>query len=113
METFPQPRLPETAGLPAVCVSPSGVGRLDVKPRRIKLFIKPYCGWCHKAMRWLNERNVNYTTIDVIADENAMAEMIRLSGGELAPVIDVDGKILADFGPEQLAEFWEGLEQSR
>lgn len=113
METSPQPRLPETAGLHAVCVSPSDVGRLDVKPRRIKLFIKPYCGWCHKAMRWLNERNVNYTTIDVIADESAMAEMVKLSGGELAPVIDVDGKILADFGPEQLAEFWEGLEPSR
>jgi hypothetical protein len=32
--------------------------------------------------------------------------MIALSGQELAPVIEVDGKILADFGPEQLAKFW-------
>lgn len=97
----------------AVCVSPSDASVLGVKPRRIKLYIKPYCGWCHKAMRWLNDRNVKYSTIDVITDENAMAEMVKLSGGELAPVIDVDGKILADFGPEQLAEFWEGLEKSR
>jgi NADH:ubiquinone oxidoreductase subunit E len=27
-----------------------------------------------------------------------------LSGQELAPVIEVDGKVLADFGPEELAK---------
>jgi glutaredoxin len=81
-----------------------------VKPKRIRLFIKPYCGWCHKALAWLNERGVKYETIDVIADESAFDEMIRLSGQELAPVIDVDGEILADFGPDQLAEFWKRLE---
>lgn len=23
---------------------------------KIRLFIKPYCGWCHAAMRWLAAR---------------------------------------------------------
>jgi hypothetical protein len=32
--------------------------------------------------------------------------MVKLSGQTLAPVIDVDGKILADFGPPELAVFW-------
>lgn len=72
----------------------------------IRLFIKPYCGWCHKAQRWLDERGVKYETLDVIADSEAFAEMVKLSGQELAPVIDVDGKILADFGPEELETFW-------
>jgi hypothetical protein len=26
-------------------------------------------------------------------------------------VLDVDGKILADFGPDQLADFWKELEK--
>ena len=60
-------------------------------------------------MRWLDERGIKYETVDVIADEDAHDEMIRLSGQDLAPVIDVDGKILADFGPEELAKFWEKL----
>jgi len=77
-----------------------------VKPAKVRLFIKPYCGWCHKAIRWLDEHGVRYETLDVIADGAAFGEMIRLSGQELAPVIDVDGEILADFGPEQLEEFW-------
>ncbi len=62
-------------------------------------------------MRWLDDHGVDYERIDVIADEAAFDEMIRLSGQELAPVIDVDGEVLADFGPEQLAEFWKTLEK--
>jgi glutaredoxin 3 len=76
---------------------------------KIRLFIKPYCGWCHKAMRWLDDRDIEYEEIDVIADEAAFDEMIRISGQELAPVIDVDGKVLADFGPEQLEKFWQKI----
>ena len=47
---------------------------------KIRLFIKPYCGWCHKAIRWLDEHDIKYETIDVIADEAAFAEMVRISG---------------------------------
>jgi len=82
-----------------------------VKAKKIRLFIKPYCGWCHKAIYWLDQRGVEYEKVDVTADEGAFDEMIRLSGQELAPVIDVDGEVLADFGPEQLAEFWTRLEK--
>jgi glutaredoxin len=57
-------------------------------------------------MRWLDDRGVDYERIDVIADEGAFDEMIRLSGQELAPVIVVDGQVLADFGPDQLSDFW-------
>jgi glutaredoxin len=57
-------------------------------------------------MRWLDEHGIEYETLDVIANEGAFDEMVRLSGQELAPVIEADGKVLADFGPEQLADFW-------
>jgi glutaredoxin len=82
-----------------------------VKPKRVRLFVKPYCGWCHKAVRWLDEHNVDYEKIDVIADENAFDEMITLSGQDLAPVLEVDGEVLVDFGPDQLAGFWNKLER--
>jgi glutaredoxin len=76
---------------------------------KIRLFIKPYCPWCHKAMHWLDDHDIQYETLDVITDDKAYAEMVRLSGQELAPVIDVDGKILADFGPEELPGFFKSL----
>ncbi|HMC28285.1 MAG TPA: glutaredoxin domain-containing protein [Verrucomicrobiae bacterium] len=77
---------------------------------KIRLFIKPYCGWCHEAIEWLDSRGIKYETLDVISDSAARKEMFQLSGQTLAPVIDVDGEILADFDTGQLERFWRKLE---
>ena len=60
-------------------------------------------------MRWLDDHDLAYEKQDVIADDAAFAEMVRLSGQELAPVLEVDGQVLADFGPEELPKFWEKI----
>ncbi|MFN7138717.1 MAG: glutaredoxin family protein [Limisphaerales bacterium] len=72
--------------------------------------MKPYCGWCHEAKDWLDARNIQYEELDVISDGAARKEMFELSGQTLAPVIDVDGEILADFDTGQLAKFWKQFE---
>jgi monothiol glutaredoxin len=61
-------------------------------------------------MEWLDQRGIQYELLDVIADSAARKEMYTLSGQTLAPVIDVDGKILADFGADELEAFWENLD---
>ena len=82
-----------------------------MKPKSVRLFIKPYCGWCHEAQDWLDNRGVEYETLDVISDPVARHEMFELSGQTLAPVIEVDGQVLADFDTDQLQVFWKKLEQ--
>ena len=81
-----------------------------MKPEKVRLFIKPFCGWCHEAKDWLDERGVGYEELDVISDRAAFKEMKELSGQTLAPVIEVDGEVLADFDTEQLEKFWKKLE---
>jgi glutaredoxin len=76
---------------------------------KVRLFIKPWCSWCVEAMNWLDDQGIEYEKIDVTADEAAFEEMIRLSGQDLAPVIQAGGKVLADFGPEQLPAFWKEI----
>lgn len=83
-----------------------------MKERNIRLFIKPYCGWCHEARDWLDDKGIKYELLDVIGDPNARREMVELSGQTLAPVIEVDGQVLADFDTGQLEVFWKKLEQS-
>lgn len=78
-----------------------------MRPRKARLFIKAFCGWCDEARYWLDERGVSYDAVDVTEDPKAMKEMIALSGQRLAPVIEVDGRVLADFGPDELEEWWE------
>ncbi len=78
-----------------------------MKPKRIRLFVKPYCGWCDQALEWLNQYALHCEVLDVIADSAAYNEMVRLSGQTLAPVIEVDGKVLADFGTRELEGWWQ------
>jgi glutaredoxin len=82
------------------------------KPNRVRLFIKPYCGWCHEAIDWLEERGLAFEQLDVTHDRAARDEMVELSGQTLAPVIEVDGEVLADFDTDQLEVFWKKLESS-
>jgi glutaredoxin len=85
----------------------------DYRPTTVRLFIKPYCGWCAQAMDWLDAHRVRYEVLDVIRDGKAYGEMVRLSGQTLAPVIEVDGRVLADFGVRELAAFWGRLDSGR
>ena len=82
-----------------------------MKPKNVRLFVKPFCGWCHEAQDWLDEREVEYQTLDVTTDRAARQEMLELSGQTLAPVIEVDGEVLADFDTDQLEVFWKRLEE--
>ena len=57
---------------------------------KIRLFVKPFCGWCHEAQEWLDERGIKYDLLDVTTDRKARQEMIDLSGQTLAhsPIAD-------------------------
>ena len=83
---------------------------MELKPKSVRLFVKPWCGWCEEAADWLEARGIAYQKLDVQAQPDARREMRELSGQGLAPVIEVDGEILADFDTDQLAEFWKRFE---
>lgn len=83
-----------------------------MKPKKVRLFIKPYCGWCHDAQDWLKERGIQYEELDVTSDRVARQEMFDLTGQSKAPCIEVDGEALADFDTDQLEEFWKRFEDS-
>jgi len=73
----------------------------------IRLFVKPYCGWCTQVMDWLDAHGLQYEVRDVLEDSRDYAEMVRISGQSLAPVIEVNGRVLADFGVKELAAWWQ------
>ena len=74
----------------------------------LKLYVKTWCPWCVMAGDWLRERKYSYREIDVEKDTADYDEMIRLSGQRRTPtLVTGDGKVLPDFGPEELAIFVE------
>jgi glutaredoxin 3 len=75
----------------------------------IRLFIKPGCPWCDEATDWLDAHGIQYKTLDVTSNRAAREEMLELTGQTKAPSIEVDGHILADFGTDELEEWWEKM----
>jgi len=77
-----------------------------MKPKSVRLFVKPGCPWCSEAEEWLDAKGVPYETLDVIRNAEARAEMVELTAQTKAPCIDVDGEVLADFGADELEVWW-------
>ncbi len=73
-----------------------------MKPKHVRLFIKPGCPWCDEAIEWLDARQIQYETLDVIRNAAARAEMLELTGQTRAPSVEWDGHLLADFGADEL-----------
>jgi glutaredoxin 3 len=69
------------------------------------LYTKQGCPWCHAAVEFLDEHGIGYRLKDVTSDAAAFAEMQRKSGQVKAPTLDWNGKILADFGTDELVPF--------
>ena len=81
-----------------------------MKPVSIRLFVKSFCPWCHEATAWLDAHGITYETLNVSKSAEARAEMLELTGQTKAPSIDVDAHILADFGADELEDWWKRME---
>ena len=69
------------------------------------LYVKTGCPWCNEVSAFLSEHGIGYREKNVSQDPTAHSEMLRVSGQSKAPVLDWHGKILADFGVEELKPF--------
>lgn len=70
------------------------------------LYIKRGCPWGDMAEEWLSRNSHPYQAIDVLSSPGDFASMKKISGQSLAPVlVTEEGRVLADFGPEELPGF--------
>jgi glutaredoxin len=81
-------------------------GRAGQVTPELKLYVKVWCPWCVTAQDWFDSRGYRYTLIDVEKNRADYDEMIRLSGQRLTPtLVTADGRVLPDFGPDELEVF--------
>ncbi|MER3474511.1 MAG: NrdH-redoxin [Armatimonadota bacterium] len=64
---------------------------------RVIVFSTPNCPYCNMAKRYLRERGIRFRDVDVSRDHAAARDMVRRSGQQGVPVIDIDGKIVIGF----------------
>lgn len=78
---------------------------------KITIYSTPTCPYCKLAKEFLTEKKIEFTDIDVAADQKAAEEMIHKSGQMGVPVIIVekDGKeeVMVGFDQAKLTELLE------
>jgi glutaredoxin 3 len=74
------------------------------------LYIKPGCPWCDEVVAFLDEHGIPYHQVDINQDPAEAEAMRKLSGQTKAPTLDWHGRILADFGVDELVPFLQARE---
>jgi len=69
------------------------------------IYVKSGCPWCEEAVEFLTDNGVSHREKNVTDDLVAFEEMRRISHQAKAPVLDWHGKVLADFGLDELKPF--------
>ena len=72
------------------------------------LYVKSGCPWCAEVDGYMEKNGIEVRKVVVSGNRDAMDEMVALSGQSKAPTLDWEGKVLADFGVEELVPFLDG-----
>ncbi len=64
---------------------------------RVLIFTTPTCAFCNMAKKYFRERGIRFKEVDVSRDAAAARDMVRRSGQQGVPVIDIGGKIVVGF----------------
>jgi len=73
-----------------------------MKEHKVLVYKTPTCSWCHKTEEFLKQHRIKFTSIDVSKDYSAATEMIRKSGQQGVPVLDIDNHIVVGFDEPQI-----------
>jgi glutaredoxin-like YruB-family protein len=64
---------------------------------RVIVFSTPTCSFCNMAKQYFRQKGVKFKDVDVSRDPAAARDMVRRSGQQGVPVIDIGGKIVVGF----------------
>ena len=70
----------------------------ETKPQpRVIMFTTPTCSFCNAAKNYFRQKGIKFKDVDVSKDPAAARDMVRRSGQQGVPVIDIGGKIVVGF----------------
>jgi glutaredoxin 3 len=71
------------------------------------LYVKDRCPYCEAAMDYLDQQGIAYERIEVRGDDAKLKELKELSGQTKTPTMVLNGRLLANFGVNELKSFLE------
>ena len=68
-------------------------------------YLKPFCGWSGGVRAILQKYNLPYEDRNIIDDPAQREEMVRKSGQQLSPCMEVDGHMLPDVSGDEVEAY--------
>lgn len=68
---------------------------------RVVLYATEWCGYCKQIRRFLDQKGIPYTAVDIEKDAQARKAYEALGGGGI-PFVDVNGTLIRDYNPEKI-----------
>ena len=72
---------------------------------RVIVFSTPTCSFCNMAKKYFREKGIKFKDVDVSHDPIAARDMVRRSGQQGVPVIDIGGKIVVGFNRPRIDRY--------
>ena len=72
---------------------------------RVIVFSTPTCSFCNMAKRYFREKGIKFNDVDVSRDPAAARDMVRRSGQQGVPVIDIGGRIVVGFDRAKINKY--------
>jgi glutaredoxin 3 len=72
--------------------------------KKVIIYTTSWCPFCDATKEYLKSKGIEFEEKNVENDLQAREEMIEKSGQLGVPVIDIDGKIIIGFSPEEIEE---------
>jgi glutaredoxin-like YruB-family protein len=69
---------------------------MQTQPKVI-MFTTPTCSFCNSAKRYLREKNIRFTEVDVSRDFSAARDLQRRTGQTGVPVIMINNRPIVGF----------------
>lgn len=64
---------------------------------RVIVFSTPTCVYCNAVKQYFRQKGIKFRDVDVSRDPVAARDMVRRSGQQGVPVIDIGGRIVVGF----------------
>ena len=97
----------ESAAYYAMCLggaAPSHIARpTKKKALSVTVYTSPGCAPCGQVKKYLRDNSISFRAIDISRDERAAREIVRRSGQQAVPQIDINGRIVVGFDKSKLS----------
>lgn len=70
----------------------------------VKIYTTPTCPYCKKAKTYLEKKGIKFIEYNVMKDQNAFQEMVKISGARSVPVIVACEQVMVGFDPVKLEQ---------